>query len=70
MWGADAASAGTIELGDQRAARIGRNGRDRSDARAEAEAMQRERGCSTGIDNSGIGGWALDHASMSLLAGT
>ena len=39
----DAAGAGAIELGEQRAARIGRNGRDRSGARTDAEPMQGER---------------------------
>jgi len=41
-WIADAPGIGAIDLGEQRATRIGGNRRDRSGARTEAEAMQRE----------------------------
>ena len=39
----DAAGVGAIELGDQRAARIGCDRRDRSGARSQSEPVQRER---------------------------
>ncbi len=54
----DAAGAGAFELGEQRAARIGRDGRDRSGARPKAEPMQRKRSLSFRIGR---------HASMSFI---
>jgi hypothetical protein len=54
----DAAGAGAIELGDQRAARVRRNGRDRSGARTDVEPMQGKRSLSF---------WIGRHASMSFI---
>ena len=42
-------ASGAIELGDQRAARIGRDCRDRAGARSESEPMQRQRRLCFGI---------------------
>ena len=56
-----AAGIGTLEIGEERAARIGGNGGDRSGARAEAEPMQGQRSFRFGIEG---------HASMSLSTAT
>ena len=55
----DLPGAGLVEFGHERAARIGRDRVDRAGARAEAEAMQRQRG----------GGFRVEgHGSHSLAA--
>ena len=51
----DLADAGLVEFGKQRAARIGRDRGDRAGARAEAEAMQRQRGRTFRIERHGRG---------------
>ena len=49
----DAAGARTLELGDERAARIGCNGRDRARPGTQAEPMQGQRGLCLGFLNHG-----------------
>jgi hypothetical protein len=53
----DEAGAGAIELGQQRAARVPRNGGNRSDARTNAEAVQSER--SFGFSIKGHASWSF-----------
>ena len=52
----DAAGAGAVQIGEQRAARVGGNGGDRSGARTDAEPVQGKRS---------FGLWIKGHASMS-----
>ena len=49
----DASDIGTLELGEQRAARIGCNRRDRARTGAQAEPMQGQRGISCGVIDHG-----------------